>query len=91
LDFATTHKLFNPVVWKRKPAPDNTPIKAQKGNVGIEAIVVTKSTPLHLVITLDAVTATDSGVRYTVGVEREAAATAAQRRKRAFWPPDNQE
>jgi hypothetical protein len=85
LDFATTHKLFNPVVWKRKPAPDNTPIKAQKGNVGIEAIAVTKSTPLHLILTLDAATATDSGARYTIGVEREAAATAAQRKKRTFY------
>ena len=85
LDFATTHKLFNPVVWKRKPAPDNTPIKAEKGNVGVEAITVTKSSPLHLIITLDAVTATDSGARYTIGVEREAAASPAQRRKRAFY------
>ena len=38
LDLSTTHKLFNPVVWKKKPAPDNTPIKAEKGNIGVEAI-----------------------------------------------------
>ena len=71
LDFATTHKLFNPVVWKKKAAPDNTPIKAQKGNVGVEAIVVTKTAPLYLTISLDSVTTTDSGARYTIGVERE--------------------
>jgi hypothetical protein len=84
LDFSTSHKLFNPVVWKRKPQPDNTPIKAQKGNVGVEAIVVTKTSPLYLNITLDSVATTDSGARYTIGVEREAAATAAARRKRAY-------
>jgi len=85
LDFATSHKLFNPVVWKKKPAPDNTPIKAQKGNIGVEAIGVTRTSPLHLVITLDSVTTTDSGARYTIGVERESASAAAQRRKRAYY------
>lgn len=85
LDFSSSHKVFNPVVWKKKPAPDNTPIKAQKGNVGVEAITVTKTAPLHTIITLDAVTSTDSGARYTIGVEREAAATTAQRKKRAFY------
>jgi hypothetical protein len=87
LDFSTTHKLFNPVVWKKKTAADGTylPIKALKGNVGVEAIAVTKTTPLHLIITLDSVATTDSGARYTIGVEREAAATAAQRRKRAYY------
>lgn len=88
LDFSTTHKLFNPVVWKKKLGADNVsyiPIKALKGNVGVEAINVTRTSPLHLIITLDAVTTTDSGARYTIGVEREAAATAMQRRKRAYY------
>ncbi len=88
LDFSTSHKLFNPVVWKKKLGADNvsyTPIKAVKGNVGVEAIVVTKTAPLYTIITLDAVATTDSGARYTIGVERESAATAALRRKRAFY------
>lgn len=85
LDFATSHKLFNPVVWKKKPAPDYTPIKAQKGNVGVEAIIVTKTVPLYLVISLDSVTTTDAGARYTIGVERETASNATQRRKRAYY------
>ena len=85
LDFSSTHKVFNPVTWKKKPAPDNTPIKAQKGNIGVEAISVVKTSPLYLTITLDAVATTDSGARYTIGVEREAAATAKQRSKRAFY------
>ena len=85
LDFSSSHKVFNPVVWKKKPAPDNTPIKAQKGNIGVEAISVIKTSPLHLILTLDAVTTTDSGTRYTIGVEREASASATQRRKRAYY------
>lgn len=85
LNFSSSHKVFNPVTWKKKPAPDNTPIKAQKGNIGVEAIAVVKTSPLHLIITLDAVTTTDSGARYTIGVEREAAATSKQRSKRAFY------
>lgn len=88
LDFSANHKVFNPVPWKKR-ATDNIPIKAQKGNVGVEAVVVTKITPLHLIITLDSVAPSDSGVRYTIGVEREAAATAALRRKRAFLGAPN--
>jgi hypothetical protein len=85
LDFSSSHKVFNPVVWKKKPPPDNTPIKAQKGNIGVEAISVAKTSPLHLIVTLDAVTMTESGARYTIGVEREAAAALAQRKKRAYY------
>jgi len=85
LDFSSSHKVFNPVVWKRKPPPDNTPIKAEKGNIGVEAISVARTSPLHLIITLDSVTMTDTGARYTIGVEREAAATARQRSKRAYY------
>jgi hypothetical protein len=85
LDFSSSHKVFNPVVWKRKAPPENTPIKAQKGNVGVEAITVIKTAPLHTIVSLDSVTMTDSGPRYTIGVEREAAATSAQRKKRAFY------
>jgi len=85
LDFSSAHKVFNPALWKRKPAPDNTPIKVQKGNVGVEAINVTRTAPLYLIISLQAVATTDSGARYTIGVEREAAATSRQRSKRAYY------
>lgn len=82
LDFATSNRLFNPVRWQKKA--DGTPIKAQKGNVGVEAIVVTKTSPLYLIITLESISTTDAGARYVIGVEREAVPNVAQRKKRSY-------
>ncbi|MBE0543959.1 MAG: hypothetical protein IH623_21660 [Verrucomicrobia bacterium] len=82
LDFSTTNKLVNPVQWQKKA--DESFIKVEKGSVGVEAATVTSITPLHLIITLDQVTTSDSGARYLIGVSREAAVNPAQRRKRQF-------
>jgi hypothetical protein len=78
-DFSTTNMLFNPVEWRK--AANGELLKIKTGNEIAEAAVVTKITPLYLVVTLDQVTASESGVRYAIGVERQAAAYPAMRRK----------
>jgi hypothetical protein len=77
LDFETGNKVFNPMEWQK--GPDGLPIRHD--NIGPRACVVTNITPLYLVITLDAVATNELGVRYTLGVEKQSATTAAKRRK----------
>ena len=79
-DFSTTNKLFNPVVWKK--AANGDLIKIKTGNeVGAGAAVVTKITPLYLVITFDSVETNGPTPRYVVGVEHQAAPNPAMRHK----------
>ncbi len=83
LDLGRPHNLFNPVQWQR--TPDGRLIKLEKGTeVGPEAAVVTSTTPLYLILTLDSVGPTTDGVPsgYLIGIERQAAAAPADRRKR---------
>ena len=83
LDLNNTNKLFNPVQWLR--TADGRPVKNEAGNkVGPEAVVATNITPLFLIITLDDVKVLDSGARYYIGVEREAATTPALRKKKPY-------
>lgn len=78
LDFSTDHKLLNPVLWQKKP--DGTWKKIARGNeIGIEAVVFTKFTPLYTTFTLDSVIPGESGARYMIGVAREAAAKPGKR------------
>ena len=49
---------------------------------GPEGLVITKLTPLYLKLTLDDVIVTDSGPRYKIGVENEAALSPRERGKR---------
>ena len=89
LDFSTTNKLFNPVPWQK--TPDGRLIKIASGNeVGVGAAVVTKITPLCLILTLDSIEtnsiATNEFVaRYVISMERQAAALPAQRGKRQHY------
>lgn len=85
LDFKETNKLFNSLPWQRTPPPEGRLIKVQKGNVGVEAVVVTRTSPLYLIITLDGVSTNVSGVRYAIGVEREAAVKPEQRKKKPYY------
>jgi hypothetical protein len=83
LDLSTTNKLFNPVQWRRQK--DGTVIKGE--NLGPQAAVVTKITPLYFIITLDSVTTTqistnETSVRYAMSIEDQSAAIPGQRRKR---------
>ncbi|MFN3408641.1 MAG: hypothetical protein ACK45B_06585 [Limisphaerales bacterium] len=81
LDFGTGHRLFNPVLWQRRS--DGTPFKVETGReVGPGAIVPVRTTPLFTIISLDNVTTNESGARYAIGLERQAAPRVADRRKR---------
>jgi hypothetical protein len=83
LDLSSTNRLFNPVQWVK--AADGHLIKNATGDkIGPQAVVVTNITPLFLIITLDDTKVLDSGARYYVGVEREAAPTPAARRKKPY-------
>ena len=83
LDFSTTNKLFNPVDWKID-ASSNL-IKIVTGHeVGPQAAVVTKITPLKLIVTLDEVLTNEPGV-YIVSVERQAAAYPQYRSKHQHY------
>jgi hypothetical protein len=88
LDFSTTNKLFNPLPWQRKA--DNTLVPVKVGLIGPEAAVVTKITPLCLVLTLDDIQPNELGVRYVISMERQAAVLPGQRGKRQHYASINE-
>ena len=71
IDLSSPNRLFNPMLWQK--AADGHLIKADSSNIGPNALVVTKLTPLYLKLTLDNVTVSDSGARYVIGTEKQAA------------------
>jgi len=84
LDFETTNRLFNPVEWQK--AKNGSPIKIESSKeVGPQAIVITQTTPLYFILTLDSVETNESGARYIIGVERQTAAKQWQRAKRQHY------
>jgi hypothetical protein len=85
LDFSTTNKLFNPMQWQK--AANGYLIKIKTGSeIGGQAAVVTKITPLYLILTLDSVeTNALVGARYVVGVERQASPSPSLRHKRQHY------
>ena len=89
LDLSTTNKLFNPVSWQKQG--DGTLLKLATGHeVGPDAAVVTKITPLYFSISLDSVNTTQAGTnepsfRYVFSIEDQSAAVVAQRRKRSQY------
>jgi hypothetical protein len=87
LDFSATNKLFNPVQWQK--TVDGRLIKLASGNE-IGLAVVTKITPLCLILTLDSIETnaieTNAFVaRYVISMERQASALPAQRGKRQHY------
>jgi hypothetical protein len=83
LNFETTNRLFNPVEWQK--AKNGTLIKIESGKeVGPQAVVVTRTSPLYFILTLDSVE-TNEPARYIIGVERQAAASSWQRTKRQHY------
>ena len=83
-DFSTQNKLFNPIEWKRDANGVLFPIK--NGNeIGPRAAVVTKITPLYLVVTLDQVDTNTTPPRYVIGLSNSAAVTPALRRKQTRY------
>ena len=87
-DFSSTNKLFNPIDWKK--APDGTFIPVKTGGQPAAAVVVAKIIPLYYALSFDSVVTNGVTPRYVVGVERQAAANPAQRRKQQrFVSPDD--
>jgi hypothetical protein len=88
VDFSTTNKLFNPLQWQRRRDGMLVPVKS--GTIGPEAVVVTKTTPLYLILTLDSIetnsiATNELAARYVISVERQAAAVPGQRGKRQHY------
>jgi hypothetical protein len=83
LDFSTTNKLFNPLPWQKRT--DGTLVPVKPGLIGPDAAVVTKTTPLCLILTLDSIETNEFGARYVVSMERQAAVLSAQRVKRQHY------
>ena len=79
IDFSPPNKLFNPMPWQKMA--DGRLIKADASNIGPNAVVITKLVPLYLKLTLDSVTVLDTGPRYVIGIEKEAAPNVRDRTK----------
>jgi hypothetical protein len=87
LDFSTTNKLFNPMPWQKAP---NSPVLIPGKLLGPDKAVVTKTTPLYLIVSLDSIDtnslATNAqSARFVISVERQAAAVPGQRGKRPHY------
>jgi len=84
LDFSTTNKLFNPVEWKRDYSGNLIKIVTGR-EVGPHAAVVTKITPLYLLVTLDEVETNELGALYIIGVEHQGSPYPQLRYKRQHY------
>jgi hypothetical protein len=80
LDLETTNKLFNPVEWQKTPDGNLIPIRNSDA-IGVGAVVVTKISPLYLIVSLQSVMTNELGARYAIGIERQAAPTRAQQHR----------
>jgi hypothetical protein len=79
VNFTPPHKLFNPVNWYRQP--DGNLLKAVKGNeVGVDAMVVTKITPLHFQLNWEKMPG-ETDTSFYIGVVREASTNLSYRKK----------
>jgi hypothetical protein len=85
VDFSAPNKLFNPMPWQKEADGRLTKVDATK--VGPKAVAITKITPLYLKLTLDSVTPLDSGARYGIGIERQAALSPRERPKMHEFGP----
>jgi hypothetical protein len=80
ISFSEPNKLFNPMPWQK--TPDGKLIPAIK--VGPNAMTVTNIVPLYLKLSLDNVEPVDPP-KYVIGVERQAAPKAGDRRKKESY------
>ncbi|HWQ91153.1 MAG TPA: hypothetical protein VN673_05745 [Clostridia bacterium] len=83
IDFSEPNKVFNPMPWQKTPPPEERLIPATK--VGPASATVTNLAPLYLRLSLDSVTVSDSGPRYVIGVQKEAALNARDRSKKQTY------
>jgi hypothetical protein len=75
------HRLFNPGAWQK--TPDGHLVLRE--NVGPRALVVTNITPLFFRLSLDKVEPVDTGFKYVVVMENQAAANPSQRYKKSNY------
>ncbi len=87
VDFSAPHRLFNAMPWQK--AAGGQLIKYDDSHIGPKAVIITRISPLYLIITLDKVNISDAGPRYVIGVQKEAAAAAAQRVKKETYSKPN--
>jgi hypothetical protein len=80
LDLSSGNRVFNSMPWQK--ASDGQIRKIVPGNTGPAAVQITRISPLFTKISLDSISPSETGARYVIGVEREAAATPAARRKK---------
>jgi hypothetical protein len=78
VDFGPPNHLFNPMPWIK--TPNGHLILGER--VGPNRLVATNITPLYLKLTLESVNAFPTSTNYSIGIEKQAAARAAQRGKR---------
>src|ERR1035438_5561046 len=67
IDLSAPNRLFNPMAWQK--AADGHLIKVDATNIGPNAVTITKMVPLYLKLTLNDVTAMESGVGCKIGIE----------------------
>jgi hypothetical protein len=80
LDMSKQHLVFNPFVWQVKPNGDI--IKIQTGKeIGPDAVVVSKVTPLSLILSIDRTTGTAESPQVQLGYERQSSTNIVERRK----------
>jgi len=81
IDLGPPNRLFNPMPWQK--SLDGRLIPSQK--VGPTAVTVTNIVPLYLRLTLDSVATSDTGPRYVIGIEKQAAVLPSQRTKKQTY------
>jgi hypothetical protein len=72
LDFTTRHNTFNPVLWKKV---DGQLLKEQTGNEEVEALEITKITPLFLEISYGS----QSGSGYLINIDNQSETSESRR------------
>lgn len=80
LDLTSSNKLLNPVRWLKGPSG---PIKMPVGEE-LKQLEITRISPLYLTISLDSVNVSETGARYGIVIDDQAAARPNLRRKSYF-------
>jgi len=76
------HKLFNPVRWQK--TADGRLLKNPVGT-DVQKLEITKITPLYFTVSLESVNPSESGPRYVIVIEQQAADKASFRGKRSNY------
>jgi len=82
-NFGPPHKLFSPMPWQK--SADGRLIPSDETHIGPQAVTISDISPLHLIISLDSVSVLDTGTKYVIGVQREAAPALKDRSKKQTY------